>query len=122
LAGTAAAQQYTSADIVGSPNGPGGLMTGYIHTGEPTIPGGSLGSRLIYLNNCKGETTSTGAPGCRITRGTNNSRTNTSSIASGNLSAYTGSDATWDAIVQCVRETYAPFNVTITDIDPGSQT
>ncbi len=120
LAGTAAAQQYTSADIVGSPNGPGGLITGYIHTGEPAVPHGNLGSRIIYLNNCKGETTSTGAPGCRITRGSNNSRTNTSSIASGNLAAYTGSDATWDAIVQCVRETYAPFNVTITATDPGN--
>jgi hypothetical protein len=127
LAGTAAAQAhdatpYTSDDIIGAPNGPGGMLTGYIYTGEPTVPHGSLGSRIIFLNNCKGETTSTGAPGCRITRGTNNSRTNTSSIASGNLAAYTGSDATWDQIVQCVRETYAPFNVTVTDVDPGPNT
>ena len=121
LTGTAAAQS-ASDEIVGGPGGPGGLITGYIYTGEPTVPHGTISSRIIFLNNCKAETTSTGAPGCRITRGTNNSRTNTSSIASGNLAAYTGSDATWNAIVQCVRETYAPFNVTVTDTDPGSQT
>lgn len=122
LAGTAAAQHSASDEIVGSPNGPGGMITGYIYTGEPTLPHGTISSRIIFLNNCKGETTSTGAPGCRITRGTNNSRTNTSSIASGNLAAYTGSDSTWNAIVQCVRETYAPFNVTVTATDPGPNT
>ena len=101
---------------------PDGLKTGFIDTGEPTVaPGGSLGSRIIYLNNCKGETTSTGVPGCRITRAsTNDSRTNRSTIASGNLLAYTGSDTTWASIVACVRETYAPFNVTVVDTDPGN--
>jgi hypothetical protein len=120
VAGTAAAQasHNPSDDIVGVP-GPGGLITGYIYTGEPTAPHGSISSRIIYLNNCKGETGTNGAPGCHLTRGTNNSRTNTSSIASGNLAAYTGSDSTWAAIVQCVRETYAPFNITITTTDPG---
>ncbi len=118
--GTAAAE-VSSADIVGSPNGPGGFITGYIFTGEPTVvPGGTFNSRTIYLNNCKGETTSTGAAGCRITRGNNNSATNTSSIASGNLAAYTGSDTTWNAIVACVRATYAPFGVTVTTTNPGS--
>ncbi len=107
------------SSIVGRKNDQG-MLTGYVFTGEVTIAGGSLNSRLIYLNNCKGETTSTGAPGCRLTRGSNNSITNTSSIASGNLAAYTGSDATWAAILTCVRQTYAPFNVTVTDINPGS--
>ncbi len=121
LVGNAAAQGDSSR-IIGSPDGPGGLITGYIPTDDPmVIAGGGFNSRVLYLNNCKGETTATGAPGCRLTRGAvNNSSTNTTSIASGNLAAYTGSDATWNQIVACVRETYAPYGVIITTTDPGS--
>jgi NAD(P)-dependent dehydrogenase (short-subunit alcohol dehydrogenase family) len=100
-----------------------GKLRGYIHTGEAgeTIIYGAPPSRILYVNNCKGETTSTGGAGCRITRGSvNNSITNTSTIASGNLSAYSGSTTTWNAIMTCVRATYAPFGITVTDINPGS--
>jgi len=128
-AGVAAAER----DVVRGPDEPPiqvdpaliiGGRKGFIYTGEPgeqVAAGGTPGSRIIYLNNCKGETTSTGAAGCRITRGgSNNSITNTSNIASGNLAAYSGTASQWTAILNCVRETYAPFGITVTDVNPGN--
>ncbi len=115
--------QVDPALIIGGPDGFGGPR-GYIFTGEPgdiVLPGGTPGSRILFVNNCKAETTSTGAAGCRVTRGnSNNSITNTSSIASGNLAAYTGSDNTWNAILTCVQTTFAPFGITVTGTNPGS--
>ncbi|MBE7447805.1 MAG: hypothetical protein HS111_02595 [Kofleriaceae bacterium] len=100
-----------------------GKLRGFIFTGEPAeqIEHGNPGSRILFVNNCKGETTSTGAAGCRITRGgTNNSINNVSTIASGNLTAYSGSTTTWNSIMNCVRQTYAPFGITVTDVNPGA--
>jgi hypothetical protein len=100
-----------------------GSLRGYIFTGEPgdTVINGVPSSRILFVNFCQGETTSTGAAGCRITRGnSNNSLTNTSTIASGNLAAYSGSATTRNAILTCVRQTYAPFGIMVTDVNPGS--
>lgn len=134
-AGVAAAQQQNGAaqepdlgpleigptTILGGPNGYGGPR-GYIHTGETPAPHGGFNSRKIYVNFCLTETTSTGAPGCRVTRGNSNDSTvNRSTIASGNLAAFTGSQSTRNAIIQCVRETYAPFGVEIVTTDPSPE-
>ena len=112
-----------SSQIIGKATDDGTLR-GYIHTGETgheVIPGGPPPSRILFVNNCKAETTSTGGAGCRITRGgSNNSITNTSTIASGNLSAYSGSTNTWNSIMTCVRQTFAPFGITVTDTNPGN--
>jgi MYXO-CTERM domain-containing protein len=83
---------------------------------EPTPSG--ISYRLIYLNNCKPN-------GCVINPGFENSQTNTSSILDlrANIAAFEYSDAVWEEVVQCVRDTFAPFNLTITDQDPcGGQT
>jgi len=70
-------------------------------------------SHVIFMNRCTG--------GCAITRGgSNNSLANQSSFLQGNLSAYAGTDAQWQQIVSCVKQTYAPFNVTIVDQRPTS--
>jgi hypothetical protein len=72
-------------------------------------------SHTIYLNNCK-------PSGCQMKPGYDNAMTNTSSIPDVNstVSAYTGSDATWNQIVACVRETYADFDVDIVTERPTS--
>lgn len=72
-------------------------------------------SHILYLNDCK-------PGGCIVNPGGDDSRTNQSSIAESQrqLSAWSYSDAYWDALVQCVRETYAPFDVQITTEDPGN--
>lgn len=76
--------------------------------------GGAPGSRLVYLNKCEGN--------CVVRAGFESSINNTSSIISGTrtIQEFAYSDSVWQAVVACVRETYAPFNISITDQDPGS--
>lgn len=88
---------------------------------EPLKPGVDYQSadvsRLIYLDRCVG--------GCIIDPGPDDARTNTSSIlnAIGSptaaISEFNHDDATWQAVVDCVRELYAPYDVEVTDVDPG---
>ena len=74
-------------------------------------------SSIIYLHRCP-------VGGCLVHSGAvDDSRTDTSSIADPgdhSLSAFKESDAIWQSVVQCVRDTYAPFAITITDVDPGN--
>src|SRR5687767_3616701 len=65
-------------------------------------------SNVIYLNNCKPN-------GCQLKPGYDNATTNTSSIpdTTSTISAFTGSDATWQAVVACVKQTYADFDVQV---------
>ncbi|HSD88437.1 MAG TPA: hypothetical protein VLB44_13010 [Kofleriaceae bacterium] len=68
-------------------------------------------SRVIYLN-----------PGGVVLKpGDNDARTGTSSIVTAptSISPWNVDDATWADTVACMREIYAPFDVTITDEDPG---
>ena len=70
-------------------------------------------SHILYLNDCAG--------GCDVTPGFDDSRTNRSSIASGNnrLDAWPHGTQHWNDLVACVRETYAPFDIQIVTEDPG---
>lgn len=76
---------------------------------EPT----SHTSNIIYLNRCEG--------GCTITRGSESSVNNTSSIVYGSASIapFAHGDSDWDEVVRCVRGIYEPYDVVITDEDPG---
>jgi len=81
-------------------------------------------SRVIYLERCIG--------GCRVTGGsTNDARTLTSTIPSpGNYTITefenalgakgAAADAEWNALIQCMREVYSPYDVEVTDQKPGS--
>jgi len=72
-------------------------------------------SHVLYLNDC--------APsGCTVNPGADDSRLDRSSIATAqrHLDAWPYGQAQWDALMQCVRETYAPFQIEITDVDPGN--
>lgn len=71
-------------------------------------------SNVIFLNRCPG--------GCTVQPGNDDSRTNTSSIASqpSVLTEFPYGDESWNQVVQCVRDLYAPFNIQITDVDPGN--
>src|SRR5450432_3642251 len=69
----------------------------------------------IFLNRC--------ANGCTVTGpGTTDSRIDKSAIVTGShvLTKFTYGDATWNSLVACVRDVFSPFNVQITDVDPGS--
>ncbi|MBV8758645.1 MAG: hypothetical protein JO257_15270 [Deltaproteobacteria bacterium] len=71
-------------------------------------------SHVIYLNRCVG--------GCTLHAGNDNSLTDTSSIPNGTsvVSQYSGTDAQWTQIVNCVKATYAPFDVQIVTTRPTS--
>ena len=70
-------------------------------------------SKILYLNPCRG--------GCVFEPGQNDARLNTSTIVAGTslVSEFRHSDETWQAVVQCVSEIYAPYDVEVTDQDPG---
>src|SRR5262245_25096227 len=68
--------------------------------------------RVIYLNK----------DGISVTRGIDDSSNNVSSVPPGAaaVSAWSYGDDAWTRLVSCVRDMYAPFDVTITDVDPGA--
>ncbi|MGE0867947.1 MAG: MYXO-CTERM sorting domain-containing protein [Kofleriaceae bacterium] len=72
-------------------------------------------SHKLYLNNCL-------PYGCAVSPGADNSLTNQSSIAVGNvvLEPWKYGTAHWDKLVACVRETFEPFNIEIVTDDPGN--
>lgn len=72
-------------------------------------------SNVIYLNRCAGG-------GCTVRPGNDDSHANTSSIATQQtlLTEWPHGDEKWNTLVQCVRDLYAPFNIQITDVDPGA--
>ena len=81
---------------------------------QPRITEAVAPYNTIFLNRC--------ANGCSVKSGNNDSRYGTSPIVSGNhvLSKFTFGDVVWKQVTACVRDTFAPFNVVITDTDPGT--
>ena len=73
-------------------------------------------SNIIYLNGCFN------AGDCTFTPGNESSIANRSSIIrqTANLTAWDAGPTAWDAMVECVRKAYTPFNIEITDQDPGN--
>ncbi|MGE0550866.1 MAG: Ig-like domain-containing protein [Kofleriaceae bacterium] len=69
-------------------------------------------SRIIYLNK----------NGVTLLPGNNDSRTNRSSIVEQQVAipAWNASATLWADTVSCMRELFAPFDVTITDTNPGN--
>jgi uncharacterized protein (TIGR03382 family) len=72
-------------------------------------------SRVLFVNDCK-------PGGCNVTRsGQDSALNNTSSIASANtrMNAYQHSDEHFAQVMECVRETMAPFDIQVVTDDPG---
>lgn len=82
---------------------------------EQTPPAAAPSSRIIYVHKCP-------IVGCTIRPGVDDSRVDTSSIADSQvtISRFKQTDAVWDAMMACVKNTYAPFDITVTDVDPGN--
>jgi hypothetical protein len=68
-------------------------------------------SRTIYLNR----------DGVTLRPGINDARVNTSSVVTAptTITGWPIDDDTWQETVDCMREIYAPFDVVVTDRDPG---
>ncbi len=111
---------------------PGTAAYGDIVSGTPTIndlrfarqvlpPSGTTAtatalaqSKVIYLNK----------NGVTLQPGNNDSRTNRSTLASQatTLPAWNVSATTWTATVNCMKDLFAPFDVQVTENDPGATT
>jgi len=82
---------------------------------DPSAAAGPVNSHVIYLHRCVGSD-------CTVVQGTTNATTRPvhSSLGHGVLGPFSHGDATWNTVVQCMQEVYAPFNVLVTETDPGS--
>jgi MYXO-CTERM domain-containing protein len=71
-----------------------------------------IASRTVYLNK----------NGITLSPGANDSRTNHSTVVTQQttIPAWNVSASTWAATVSCMREVFAPFDVTIVETDPGT--
>ncbi len=72
------------------------------------------GYRILFLNRCQG--------GILIRQGFNDSRTNSSSIIDQdqNFTEYPYGDSSWNSMLNHVRRIMAPFDIEVTDVDPGN--
>jgi len=93
-------------------------ITGYVWLpeGSPQAAGGGAFSRTLFLEDCK-------PSGCQVNYGNTDSRTNTSSIPDGPaiLDPFAGSAGDWAEFMDCMRDTFAPFDIDVTDVDPGTE-
>ncbi|HUS28745.1 MAG TPA: Ig-like domain-containing protein [Kofleriaceae bacterium] len=88
-----------------------------IPTENNSNPSNVVSSRLVYLRRCP-----IGA-GCALKFGsTEDSRTDTSTIVNGQriIGEFTQTDEVWQAQLACVKKTFEPFNIQVTDVDPGN--
>lgn len=81
---------------------------------EFQLPNPATVSHTIFMNRCPG--------GCTLTPGSDGTQNQSDIIGNStrHISQFGGTDAQWNAIVSCVKQTYAPFNVTIVDQRPAS--
>jgi len=77
----------------------------------------NVSSKIVYVHRCPE------ISGCSVRGGgTDDSRTDTSTIADGikQLGEFPHGDAVWNAMFACVKKTFEPFDITVTDVDPGN--
>lgn len=86
---------------------------------DPVRTRAANATRVVYLNRC--------AAGCTATAGADDAARDTSSIlgrdgipSTVSLDAFRWGQATWDGVVACVRERYAPLAVTVVTEPPTS--
>jgi hypothetical protein len=102
------------AEIVSGPPNIDGMTFArqVIPAGDAPPASGLVQSRIIYLNK----------NGITLAPGDNDSRTNKSTMITRatTIPAWNVSDTTWNATVACMKELFAPFDVTIVTADPGA--
>jgi uncharacterized protein (TIGR03382 family) len=104
--------------FVETPTNPSGVrpITGYkVVDLDPEDYANHSFSRILYLNNCLPN-------GCSVRPGYDDSRTNTTRLVdrSTTLAPFNAGTTTWNEVVECVREVFAPFDINIVTTDPGN--
>jgi hypothetical protein len=79
---------------------------------HPEVVPRAPGHRVVFMNRMGGT----------FTPGYDNSSTNSSSIPSStsHVSAWSYGDTKWNQLMTCVRTQFEPFDIEVTDVDPGS--
>ena len=78
----------------------------------------AIDSHIIFMNKCTG--------GCPLQRSGSTSSTSVPDrshilgVQSATLPAFSQSATTWNNVMSCMRETFAQFDIEITDVDPGT--
>lgn len=104
------------------------LLVPAIALGNPTLPTVKYerqpkdkvvragGQFTLFLNNCENG-------GCQILPGDDDASKNQSSIATkaANMQPFPWADGEWEAVLQCVRDVYSPYAVTVTDQRPSTE-
>lgn len=122
---SAEAPWITDPDRFDDPAGlPSGGEKGYIRAPSSAFPHGGLVSDIIYVNRC------TGCPGdncgCVFTKSSINDATSNQTYIGGvqagqtmTITEFSHPQAVWDELMTCLRNVYSPYDVMITDVDPG---
>jgi len=97
--------------VVGAPTRDGLTFGRFAIPDDNTPMSARAASRTVYLNK----------NGVTLMPGASDSRTNKSSIigAQSTIPAWNASSTLWSQTVTCLREMFAPFDVAITETDPG---
>jgi len=116
LVSTAIAEPSSTASDTNRPQGTYVVIDesmASIRQADDPVPANGNGGLLLYLNRCEG--------GATFQPGFNDSRTNRSSIVNRTVSLpeYPYGEASWNEVVDCVRELFRPFDVQIVTEDPG---
>jgi MYXO-CTERM domain-containing protein len=114
LAAIICSPAIASADyriVAGAPNIDAQSFARQVIPAESAPSGSVAQSKVIFLNR----------GGITLTPGDNDARTNKSTLAKQptQIPAWTTSETTWNATVSCMKELFAPFDVTIVTVDPG---
>lgn len=80
-----------------------------------SAPAHATPSSVLYLNRCVG--------GCTVHSGADDAKSDTSSIPTSPgdsvLTEWAWGDAQWNAVVQCVKEVYSPYNIEVVTDRPS---
>lgn len=85
----------------------------------PPPAGATVDTHVIFMNRCKS--------GCRLNTGSPNSIAGTTDLINRSVTVPAfapgngaNADVEWAKVMTCMKNTFSRFNVTITDVDPGS--
>ncbi|HMG23714.1 MAG TPA: Ig-like domain-containing protein, partial [Kofleriaceae bacterium] len=113
LAAAIAAAAWLTGPVAGAEPRPRATMRW--ESFDPAMATSQVNTHTIYMHRCVGSD-------CTVAQGTTNSTTEParSSLGHGVLSPFSQGDATWNSVMECMQDVYSPFNVLITDVDPGA--
>ena len=105
-----------SGRTVFSKDGRFGLhVPAHVAAAAPLATPTAADTHILFMNKCTG--------GCTVTYSQQqdaDNRIDRSDIGGGTLAAFSQGAAAWTKVMSCMQNTFSRFNVTVTDVDPGT--